>query len=49
MIGARVLAVGTGGYSCDELRSCSPHWVVPNLLELKADDVCIGRRCAVQA
>jgi phosphoglycolate phosphatase len=39
-IQARMLAVGTGGYTCAELRQCSPTWVVETLDEVKAQDVC---------
>lgn len=45
-IQARMLAVGTGGYSCDELRLCSPDWVVPTLSELRAETVCLGPDCS---
>jgi phosphoglycolate phosphatase-like HAD superfamily hydrolase len=30
-IGAQVLAVGTGGYSCADLQNCAPTWVVETL------------------
>jgi phosphoglycolate phosphatase len=41
-IQARMLAVGTGGYSCADLRACSPAWVVENLGLLRARDVCLN-------
>jgi phosphoglycolate phosphatase len=41
-INARMLAVGTGGYSCAELRACAPTWVVDCLTDLRARDLCVG-------
>jgi len=37
-IGAKVVAVATGIFSVDQLRSCNPHWLVPNLREVKAHE-----------
>jgi phosphoglycolate phosphatase-like HAD superfamily hydrolase len=47
-IQARMLAVGTGGCECEVLRACSPAptWVVSDLRELSAHEVCCGRGCA---
>ena len=39
-IGARVLAVATGGNSIEELRACEPDWCVPDLGGVTADQVC---------
>ena len=39
-IQARSLAVGTGGYSCDELRACAPTWVAASLQEIHPRHVC---------
>jgi phosphoglycolate phosphatase-like HAD superfamily hydrolase len=39
-IQARVLAVGTGGYSCEELRACAPTWVAKTLQEVNAHELC---------
>lgn len=44
-IGAKMLAVGTGGYSCDELRRCAPTWVVQTLQEVSAHEVCANGHC----
>ena len=44
-IGAKVMAVGTGGYSCAELRACGPTWVVENLTSRKAHEVCLEPLC----
>jgi phosphoglycolate phosphatase len=41
-IQARMLAVGTGGYSCAELRACAPDWVVATLRNLSAHDICLN-------
>lgn len=41
-IGARVMAVGTGGYTCDELRVCKPTWVARTLADFRAKDICAG-------
>jgi phosphoglycolate phosphatase len=41
-IGAHVLAVGTGEYSCDQLGVCKPDWLVQTLLEAKAMEICAG-------
>lgn len=45
-IQAQVLAVGTGGYTCDQLRACAPTWVVNALSGINASEVC-GRTCPV--
>jgi phosphoglycolate phosphatase len=45
-IQAHVLAVGTGGHSCEELRACAPTWTVNSLRELHARDICLGQNCA---
>jgi phosphoglycolate phosphatase len=39
-IGANVLAVATGGATFDELKKHSPDWVVKDLRELSAKEVC---------
>jgi phosphoglycolate phosphatase len=39
-IQARVLAVASGGYSCDELRACGPTWTAESLCETDPADVC---------
>jgi phosphoglycolate phosphatase-like HAD superfamily hydrolase len=41
-IGARVLAVATGGASLEELRLRKPDWVVPDLSAVTAAAVCNG-------
>lgn len=41
-IGAHVLAVGTGEYTCDDLRCYEPTWLVDDLRQLKAAHVCGG-------
>jgi phosphoglycolate phosphatase-like HAD superfamily hydrolase len=41
-IGAHVLAVATGGHTCDQLRSCGPTWAVPHLERLDAGAICAG-------
>lgn len=41
-IGARVLAVGTGGASLEELTQHRPDWLVPDLREVKAAEVITG-------
>lgn len=38
-IGARVLAVATGGAKLDELRSCQPDWAVADLRQTSPDTV----------
>ena len=43
-IKARMLAVGTGGYSCEELSACAPTWVVRDLRDFSADEACTGPR-----
>lgn len=45
-IQARMLAVGTGGYSCAELRACAPTWAVESLGQIKAQHVCVNSSCA---
>jgi phosphoglycolate phosphatase-like HAD superfamily hydrolase len=42
-IGARVLAVATGGATLEELRQHTPDWAVTDLRELKASILCNGR------
>jgi len=39
-IGAKVLAVATGGYTLDELRSQRPEWAVKALEQISPADVC---------
>ena len=46
-IRARMLAVGTGGYSCDQLRACAPTWVVESLREITARQACLEDRGGV--
>jgi phosphoglycolate phosphatase-like HAD superfamily hydrolase len=41
-IGARVLAVATGGHSLEELRPHRPDWLVRDLREISAREVCAG-------
>jgi phosphoglycolate phosphatase-like HAD superfamily hydrolase len=41
-IGARVLAVATGGHSLEELRPHRPDWLVRDLREISAREVCGG-------
>lgn len=41
-IGAKVMAVATGGYSLPELRKHSPDWAVPNLGEITPQAVVQG-------
>jgi phosphoglycolate phosphatase len=43
-IGAKVLAVGTGDYSCDQLSACQPDWLHPTLSEAQATAICTGIR-----
>jgi phosphoglycolate phosphatase-like HAD superfamily hydrolase len=38
-IGANILAVGTGGYTCAQLRACTPTWVAESLSEIRARDI----------
>ena len=38
--GARVLAVATGGHSMDELRRHQPDWLVRDLREVSAREIC---------
>jgi len=38
-IQAKVLAVATGIFSVDQLRSCKPHWLVPNLAGVNAHEL----------
>ena len=40
-IGARTLAVATGGSSLEELNACGPDWAVPNLNHLSVNDISI--------
>ena len=42
-IGAKVLAVATGGATLEELRHHRPDWVVPDLRSLTASIVCNGQ------
>jgi len=39
-IGARVLAVATGGATAEELRACDPDWVLPDLEGAAATEFC---------
>lgn len=39
-IGARVLAVCTGGATYEKLASCNPDWVVENLTDANIDEIC---------
>jgi len=39
-IGAKVLAVATGGTTLDELKRHQPDWVVEDLTQIKAKEVC---------
>ena len=41
-IGAKVLAVATGGHSLEELERHRPDWAVPDLTLVKASEVCGG-------
>jgi len=41
-IGAKVLAVATGGHSLEELKRHAPDWAVPDLTLVKASAVCGG-------
>jgi phosphoglycolate phosphatase-like HAD superfamily hydrolase len=38
-IGAKVLAVATGGATLDELKKCQPDWAVENLTRVKAEEI----------
>ena len=40
-IGAKVLAVATGGAEFDELKKHSPDWCVKDLSEVSAAEVCV--------
>ncbi len=42
-IGARVLAVATGGATLDELKQHSPDWAVNDLSRLSAEEICWRR------
>ena len=39
-IGAKVLAVATGGATLDELKKCQPDWAVENLTQINALEIC---------
>jgi phosphoglycolate phosphatase-like HAD superfamily hydrolase len=39
-INARILSVATGGFDRDELHDLKPDWVVENLSEIRAADLC---------
>ncbi len=39
-IGAKVLAVATGGATLDELKKCQPDWVVEDLTQISAEKIC---------
>jgi phosphoglycolate phosphatase-like HAD superfamily hydrolase len=39
-IGAKVLAVATGGAKLDELKKCQPDWAVENLTRVSAREIC---------
>lgn len=41
-IGAKVLAVATGGATLEELKSHEPDWVVENLTRVSAREICEG-------
>jgi phosphoglycolate phosphatase-like HAD superfamily hydrolase len=41
-IGAKVLAVGTGGATLEELKRHQPDWVVEDLTQINAREVCSG-------
>lgn len=41
-IGARVLAVATGGHSIEELRAHRPDWLVRDLREISVQEICGG-------
>jgi phosphoglycolate phosphatase-like HAD superfamily hydrolase len=40
-IGARVLAVGTGGATIEALSAAQPDWIVPDLTHITAGQVCV--------
>ncbi len=40
-IGAKVLAVATGGATLEELKEHNPDWVVPDLTHVTAREVCV--------
>jgi phosphoglycolate phosphatase-like HAD superfamily hydrolase len=39
-IGAKTLAVATGGAKFDELKTCGADWVVPDLTQISAQETC---------
>ncbi len=39
-IGAKVLAVATGGAKLDELKKCQPDWAVEDLTQISAREIC---------
>jgi phosphoglycolate phosphatase len=39
-IQARVLAVGTGGFTCAQLQACKPHWVAEDLTGVDVAALC---------
>jgi phosphoglycolate phosphatase len=39
-IGAKTLAVATGGATLDELKKCKPDWAVEDLTEISAREIC---------
>jgi phosphoglycolate phosphatase len=41
-IGAKVLAVATGGAKLEELKKHTPHWAVEDLTRVKALEICSG-------
>ena len=43
-IGARCLAVATGGIAADELAACGPDWLVEDLREVSVEEVCSNAR-----
>ena len=43
-IGAKVLAVATGGSKLEELQAHKPDWAVPDLTHISAREICNGRR-----
>ena len=45
-IGARVLAVATGGSKLEELQRQEPDWAVPDLTHISAREICQGKQPA---
>jgi phosphoglycolate phosphatase len=42
-IGAKTLAVATGGATLDELKKCQPDWAVKDLTQVNAREICLWR------